>query len=294
MTRKILVPMDVHNAFKQCEEGMEGDRRNSDARVQRFLVPLFAELSKKRPTWSYICEGWGDMDPSGAFYLYGRFTIMEDGEDLGTVWASKNWRTGDFKYAFDNHRLQASRSRGRYTETKDLKKAVKLILANIYAKTLPELMDVARSISSSQASTAIYAPQRYHNHVRDKLLPNISAFVIDNFEAFASYNTYNLEDKHRFRDTYASAERARAAQGMLDAKRHALVVERGSKLYVEYAKDLGTIHTYSLSDLPDHLKQGVALLKLCEVGVLLDDVGIRTDNNTYVILNGEYHDQGTS
>jgi hypothetical protein len=93
---------------------------------------------------------------------------MDSQQEIGEVWASRNWRTGEYRYAFDNHRLRAKRSRGSCTETKDMKKALKLILENMYARTLSELMDTTRKSATSKTNTAIYAIQRDFRIMRGK------------------------------------------------------------------------------------------------------------------------------
>jgi len=288
--RKILVKMDTHNVFKECEEGEEGNLRNSDARVHDFLMPLFDELAKKRPTWTYVAKGWGDLSNSGTFYYYGRFTIMDGGQEIGEVWASKNWRTGENKYAFNNHRLQTTRRRGNCAETKDLKKAVKLILANMYALTTAELMDTTRSKATNKARNTIYNIQRDFRNQRDKLLPNMEAFILDNWEAFEKHNTYSLTDKQRFKEGYASAAKATEAEQLLVNNKYALVVDVGDQIHVEHSAQQGAIHSYTLDGLPLHIKQGVAILKLCDVDTLLDGVGVRTGDTTYIVFDGENHD----
>lgn len=285
--RTVHIKMNVYNAFRECNEVDEGNLRNTDPQVHRLLIPLFVELSKKRPAWKYVCKGYGDMDPTGSFYLYNRFTIIEDDEELGTVWASKNWRTGEPRYAFDSPRLRAARSRGNCTETKDIKKATKLILANMYALTLPELMLKAANEARGKASTVLYAVDREYHNLRDRLLPNIMSFVMDNHEAFERYNTYSLKDKQDLRDKFAAAQRAAVSRWMVSNKEDVLVVERGGKLHVEYTNDPGVYHSYTLDELPARLKEAVAVLKLCEQDKLVDGIGIRTDTNTFLILNGE-------
>jgi hypothetical protein len=282
--------MDTHNVFRECNEENKDNLRNSDARVRDFLTPLFSELSKKRPTWTYVAKGFGDLSASGTFYYYSRFTIMDGGQDIGEVWASKNWRTGENKYAFNNHRLQTTRRRGNCTETKDLKKAVKLILANMYALTTAELMNTIRSQATNKARNTVYTIQRDFRYERDKLLPNMEAFIMDNWEAFENYNTHSLTDKQRFKERYTSAAKATEAEQLLGDNKYALVVDVGDQIHVEHSAHQGAIHSYTLDGIPLHIKQGVAILKLCDVDTLLDGVGVRTGDATYIIFDGENHD----
>lgn len=284
--RNIYIPMDVHNAFRECNEEDQHLPRNTDPRVHDFLKPLFDALSKKNPTWRYVSKGWGDLDTTGSFYLFKRFTIMDGDEELGEVWASKNWRTGENRYAFENHRLRAARNRGNCTETKDLKKATKLILSNMYARTLPELMRVEGDSASSKARTALYTIQREHRGIRERLLPDIMAFVASNYDAFICTGSSTLQDKEKLLDTYERSCQADVAERAIGSA-GAVVVERNGQFHVEYDKDKGTYHSHTLDTLPVHLKESIALLKLCATNAWMDDIGMRADAKTFYIIKGD-------
>ena len=285
--RKILVKMDIHNAFKQCDEGEEDNLRNVNPRVDAFLVPLFNELTTKRPTWTYVCKGWGELGIGGTFYSYGRFTIMEGDEELGEVWVGKNWRTGESKYAFNNSRLHAARSRGTCTETKDLKKAVKTILANIYARTLDELMFTARNNAVNKANSAAYALQRDFRNSRDRLLPEMTSFIMNNWSAFETYTALEASHRDTFRQHYENNDRAHQFEVAMANRDTAIIVERNGQLHVEFSNNLGTFQSWTLEEMPPRFKQAVGMLKLVDEGVLVDGIGLRTDNNTFYVLTGD-------
>lgn len=284
--RKIYIPTDTHNAFRECNEDEQHLPRNTDPRVHDFLKPLFDALSKKNPAWRYVSTGWGDLDQTGSFYLFKRFTIMDGDEELGEVWATKNWRTGENRYAMENYRLRATRNRGNCTETKDLKKATKLILSNMYARTLPELMRVEGDKAGSKARSAIYAIQREYTNTRDRMVPDIMAFVASNYDAFICTGSSTLQDKEKLLDTYERSQRAAAAADAID-KTGALVVERNGQFHVEYDRDKGTYHSHTLDTLPAHLKESIALLKLCATNAWMDDIGMRADAKTFYIIKGD-------
>lgn len=290
---KMLVKMDQYNTFRQCQQEDAHLPRNTDARVDTFIAPLLAELSKKRPAWQFVSSGWGDLSNCGTHYSYHRFTIMEDGEELGWVDKDKDWRSGGYKYEFDGPRLRAGRSRAKAQVTKDLKKAVKAIAANIYALTLTERMSIARKEANSKTDKAVYPIQRDYRHCRDVLSASMVSFVLDNWEAFLAYTmpdpaTERARDS--LRDRY---ERLLAAEAAESAKRNglgAVVVERGSAVYVEYDNKQGQFHHTTVDKLPDNLKLGVAMLKLVEPETMVDYVGVRVDAKTYYVFSGLPHE----
>jgi hypothetical protein len=110
---------------------------------------------------------------------------------------------------------------------------------------------------------------------------------MDNWGAFERYNTYSLTDKQRFKELYSQATRAGVAEKLTYDKKYALVLEHNGAVHVSYASDEGMTHSYSLDELPIHIKQGLAVLKLCDKEKLLDGVGVRTDDNVFVIFTGD-------
>ena len=290
---KTLVKMDQYNTFRQCQQEDAHLPRNAAARVDTFIAPLLAELSKKRPAWQFVSSGWGDLSNCGTHYSYHRFTIMEDGEELGWVDKDKDWRSGGYKYEFDGPRLRASRTRAKAQVTKDLKKAVKTILGGIYALTLTERMSIARKEANSKTDKAVYPIQRDYRQCRDVLSASMVSFVLDNWEAFSAY-TMPDPATERARDTLRDRyERLLAAEAAESAKRNglgAVVVERGNAMYVEYDNKQGQFHHTTVDKLPDNLKLGVAMLKLVEPETMVDYVGVRVDAKTYYVFSGLPHE----
>lgn len=283
--RTVYVKMDHYNVLRECKEDEQHLPRNIDPRVDPFIVPLITALAKKRPAWRYVTKGFGDLSADGSHYHFNRFTIMEGDEELGEIWKSRNWRTGESRYAMENPRLRLKRNRGNCNETKDLKKAVKTITENMFARTLPEVMDQSARDARQKVQSVSYSAQRDHRYLRDRMMGDIMAFVAANYDAFICTGASTLQDKEKLLDTYERAKEAEVIEAGV-GKTGALVVERSGQLHVEYETDVGTYHSYTLDALPARLKEAVALLKLYEPGKLLDGVGIRTDDKTFYILNG--------
>jgi hypothetical protein len=287
--RTILVKMDVHNAYRKCKEDEQHSPRNINPAVLPYLVPLFAELTKKRPTWTFVTDAYGDYISSRDCYEFNRFTIMDGDEPLGTVWGTKNWRTGENRFAFDSPRLRVSRSRGNCSETKDLKKAVKVITANMYTRTLPEILNEARKTAVDKLSSKSYDVQRRYRYATERLTEAMVAFAMDNWEAFKA----SVPDRKNDLDALVECRTNAEAMQVVERRKlqHALVVERSGKFHVEYASDpTGTSHTYTLLNLPSALREAVGVLKLVEDNTLVEDIGLRANASTFIAFNGHAHE----
>jgi hypothetical protein len=282
--RKIYLKMDTYNTFHECDEGDEKHPRHSNTAVDPFMVPLLDLLAKKRPAWRYITSGLGDLGRDLRYY-HKSFTIMDGDEELGQIWKTTHWRTGETKYAIDCQRLKTKRYRGNHTETKDVRKAAKVITENMFARTLHEVMTAERSSAVNKTLSAVYNPQRDFRNIRERLMPDIIEFVINNYDVFEMTGASTLADKQKFLETYHYDKSSRVAEGAV-GKTSALVVERGNLFHVEYAPEEGSYHTFTLDTLPIKLKEAVAVLKLCGLGELVDDIGVRTKDKTFFVLNG--------
>lgn len=290
---KTLVKMDQYNAFRRCGVEEEHLLRNAEARVHKFMVPLLQALSKQRPAWQFVSDRFGDLSPDGTHYTYSRFTIMQDGEELGWVTRASSWRSGDDKYEFDGPRLRKKRNRGNSTQTKDLKKAVKAILADVYALTLSERVAAARKDCHATIDKLVWPIQRDFRGTRDTLGMSMAEFVLQHWDAFMQVPLPTKAHELARDNLRARYERNQAAEVVEHAKRNqlgAVVIEHGTSVHVEYDKSEGTFHQYALETLPDSLKLGVAMLKLVEPETMVDNIGVRVDAKTYYVFSGLPHE----
>jgi hypothetical protein len=284
--RTVRVKMDMYNTFRRCREDEVDSLRNRDGRVDPFMAPLIAELSKKRPAWAYESEGFGDLSPCGQFYMFNRFTIIEGDDTLGEISSSRNWRTNERRFAFDNQRLRAVRKRGANTETKDLKKAVKLILGNMYVPTLGEVMDGARSRSIGKATDAIYKVLREYRWEYDRIQPQIAEFLTGNWEEFQARYPQVAEKSMPLPELLVRKIQADEFARLKDNGRTALIVERNGTFHVELSYNKGTYLNYTLDTLPTKFRQAVGILRLVDVDGMVDGIGVRADTKTYFVLDG--------
>lgn len=291
---KIKVPMDVANVFREVTENDAGMRRVTRARVHPFLITLIEPLSCKHPTWEFISTDFGTHDTNADTYIYSRFEVRDQGEPIGTISRDNHWRTAVQSYEFNCARLDKKRARGNSTKTKDLKKALKLINANMYALTLEErtlkIKDTARTKLHSLHSNHYY---KYRND-RDVLADSLAAF------AFANWEEYRMTPvalgreggaRERILDAYEAYRGAETVVDAHNAKRGATVFQRGDNYYVSHdnASSFET-QMYTLDTLPEVIKSAVALLKLLDDDKHVPEVGMRLDASAFYVVDGGVHE----
>ena len=279
--RKVLIPLNLHNTFMECDEALVPQTSNFPHRVHPFLVPLITQLTNKRPTWQFVDKS------NRAGSEYSRFTIMVGDEKIGTVWRETNWRSSEPKFAFDNTRLSKARQRGSWTETKDLRKAVKTILENMYPTIPSEFVAAARSEASTKLQTKLYEFHRDYRSTKDALAPIMERFTLDNPDALKRYQPQVSDKVDTLLVQHTCVQMARTIQVSHEDQKTTLLIERGDKVYVEHTSTPGQFTAYRMDELPGQYKQALGVLKLSPVETLVPDLGFRVADNIYIVCPKE-------
>lgn len=287
MTDRVRVPMNIPGTFYEGGPHVITTPRVTNGVVRPFMVPLIEALLRKHPTWQFVTRGYGTV--VGGACLHSRFTILEHGDELGWVDREKHWRSGVESYVFDNHRLSAKRSRGAYTKTKDLKKALKLINENIYGLTLSERTKAFRSKAENIVSTHSYRVQRGYTENRTALADAMVAFVIKHWEEFAAIPLTDKESGAR-QSLLDSLERYRGMLAIEQSRIHdrgAVLFNYGDQYYVQKdtATDQQAAGPFTLDYLSSTLKTALAMLRLVPVGEMVDYIGMRIEDNLFYVAD---------
>ena len=279
--RKVKVKMDIHNAFVVCDEEHVGYPKYTNPSVTLTLRPLFTALSTKRPTWEFHAH-----DQYGASTgMYKRFSIMDGDEMLGTVWVETHWRTAESKIAFDCLRLRKKRERGQHTETKDVKKATKLILENMYGQTPAEFMGAAR-VEGVHSLTRNLEGNRYRYDASLRALGNVlERLVLDHPGFVKDFDPASADKVDTLLTQRSDKAMADKLSAKVDNKGFTIIVERSGKFFTERQDEEGKFTVYTVEELPDRFKQAVGILKLAEKDTLVPDLGYRAESGAYMVFD---------
>lgn len=287
MTDRVRVPLNIPGTFYEGTPDIIATPRVANGVVRPFMAPLIEALLRKHPTWQFVTSGYGEAVGSG--YYHSRFVIFDHGAELGWVDRENNWRTSVESYAFDNHRLSAKRSRGAYTKTKDLNKALKLINDNIYGLTLAEITRKFRSGASSTVSQHSSRMWRGYVENRNELADTMVNFVAKRWEEFSAISLTDKESGAR-QSLLASLERYRGMLAIEQSRIHdngAILFCFGDQYYVQ--ADTNREHTaagpFTLDNLSSKMKTALAMLRLVPVGEMVDHIGVRVEDNLFYIAN---------
>lgn len=286
---KILLPMDMHNTFRECEYEFRDNDRNARAKVMPFMRPLIDALTAKRPNWRFVVGSgnFGDAQVNGDYH-YHRFIVMSGEEELGWISRELNWRTGESSYEFNSRSLDKKRTRGRSTRTKDLKKAVKVITENFNELSFHEHVQAVEnhvtSFLANQHSRTMYRTRT----AIEKLSAEVIAFLQPQWDKFiASLGTDTARElAMQFPDYVREAHETANMYDAHKPKNTGAYVRLLDEKYVVKRLNTGDTYVYTQATLPDDLRGPIGALKLVPDETLIDGIGARAANGAFYIVTG--------
>lgn len=252
--------------------------------IAAVLAPLAYEAAKKFPKWKFVGQLTWSFDDR---VEVSKLAVYENREKLGTI--SVTTTRNGVKFILDCERIRDKRKRGSTAETKDVKKALKIMAKSFGGKTTIEKTEEAYVKLSGGVGNGFAVRAGVYDSGMSLLIKHLPKYIFDNFElvsaaaiaAGANANTINILPE--LRDSYKTTRNIKAA---LDNNNGALVVLDGGNYLVRDGAE--TVPLVLTSDtVPSDLKGKIGMLKLIEDNHFLKDVGYKLDANTFYIIRGE-------
>lgn len=256
-----------------------------DFKVLEPLSTLLNRLLIERPLWEFRVEQpyYGD----GAQII----AIYQDGEGLGSVqWG---WAGGSNKYIVSNERISNQRQRGKGYSTKDIDKAVLKVKKMFSQASLAEKIDKAsETLDSAMGSVnhnKFYELRNTENAVRKHMLDYVQTVGWGAFVAHMEKTDVVVTNTiGKLKKLEQEADHMKAISDTVQNGKALLVVREGS-VYIVKSKE--GLKTYNDSDLPDHMRLKLGMLKLIEDKQYVTDVGFRANSDVFAVLNEEMKDE---
>lgn len=252
------------------------------------LQELLRLLGNKIPDQNISVLGTNNYSDSFAFR---RINFFDTRFPNMPVFGYVRWEGGSYfvqSRLIENKRYRDYSSSYRMFETKDVKKAVKLVLQYIKPYSLQELMNKnSDNFRSFQHNWAYDFEDRFRSAVsgitRDVLIKEIKTLL-------ASGVTFNTLEFQRV---------AEEGVAVFDEQQRRKCIKH-EVTYVNFAKD-GLIYTRagrhdihkdnwenktynSFEELPEHVQAAISLLKMVENGKGIDEVGFKQDDHQFFVL----------
>jgi hypothetical protein len=281
---KVRYPLGMHNTYWPIASAdATVVQRAKESIVHPFMVPLIEALQLKRPHWEFEATGMGNRGVGEHAHnvLHSSFDIFDNGDQIGRI--DREYYRDANTYAAGNHRINAKRQVGMRKKSKHLKVIVSEILKEFYPLTVDELATEKYKQAFAAMQQATYKDRRAHLNnvdlIRDSMLTYLTT---DN--RWAEFEA--AQDKPSVMQAKAAyntlADNARVASEIVTAS-HTVVIERTRDIVTKRCDEAA--QSTSLDTLSDHMKTSLALLKMTDIGTIIEGAGVRTADDTFYILD---------
>jgi len=249
--------------------------------IDPFMKEFIEQLALKYPQWTFV-ENAMTSNMGNNTYEVHSFKVMDKREVLGTL--TKEWASGGARYCVDNHRIASMRERGSGMKTIHMDKAIKHVNKLFGKKNVNEKFTEARQVIST-ALGHIHNQKRWDlNHKWEGVKDQAQRFIVDNYAQFASSVTdtkvtHNVE---KLPSSFAEFNSVDAMQNALQKGDAYLVFIDGLNYSVQKGKD--PLEVKASEELPDFMRRAVGLLKLVEDNQVIDGVGVRANETTFLVM----------
>jgi hypothetical protein len=253
--------------------------------IDPFLKSFIEKLALKYPQWVFE-EANISTDRTNKVYEAYRFNVVDKREVLGTIDKEYIHSGGGYRYCVDNHRINGVRERGRGMKTIHEDKAIKHVGKFFGKKNVNEKFTEATQIIGG-ALGHIHNQKRWDlSHKWDALENHAQKFIHDNYAMFVSAVEVTT---NKVKDNLEKLPSAIAEFSSVDAMQEALrlgdayiVFIDGVNYSIQKGKDPLEIKTSE--ELPDFMRRAVGLLKLVEDNQVIDGVGVRASETTFLVM----------
>lgn len=271
-------PMGGTGVVLEVDKALVVPGRHSSAVVHTDMTRFIDALRAKRPTWRFKSTEY--VHGVEGFRLL-NFDVYEGNEQLGRVWLETNWRSGDTRYCLNNHRIEASKQRGHGSFSTKVAVATKKVLDSFSVKSLAEL---AISTNKSMYEVVRYAAIARNSNAllaRRKAAEALSDYIVDNWEQLRGYaGNAGKVDLPELRQLEVEASAIRDAYMNNGGTKVAM---HGEQMLMW--RDMDDAKLVGWAALTDKQRANLGILKLVDNKTLIDGIGMRTDTDTFFLLD---------
>lgn len=270
------------------------------------LLEFVQAAAKEFPEWKFVSHTHeynyenvmvdGNTKAYTKVYGVNQFDVFSNNQKLGSL-CTVSW--GKTPYMINNERIRIMRERGEGIKSADLKKILKQMRTYFTALTLPEKIGKAIGMAENNLDdlqrTAQYALRRSVEYVGDVVSSivkdpatyrkahalinemGVSQDTLDNLDSVPEKLT-DMEQKSALMRAYRGAKDGidrRASFVMLEDSKYVFVRRDDRRNPV--IRDTDSLH-------PD-VKKALGLLKLMPDGAFLADMGMRVNENLYIVFD---------
>ena len=260
-----------------CSNVVIPSELHANVQTAEALYHTLFDLTNSRPQWKFQAH---DHTSNTSYTTLRGFTILEDGEELGTVRLA--YKGSGYKICVDNDRINAKRQYGRGYWTEDTDKAALAIRKNFFKRDkterLSKALEAAGGVIASEYTTKHY--ERYG--AKNSLFSDHQEFIEAHMQEYLAEHPKMQSYYDTFVQATAQFEVIDSVKDAFDNAKATLVVLDGTHYMLKEAATPVAVMTDS--ELSFDVRRKLGLLKLVEDRQMISGVGCRVDATTFVLL----------
>lgn len=248
-------------------------------RTTKMLNEFIGALVKDRPSWRFVATNTYNRNEVSAFEIY------QDGELIGTV--SRGYYHGNPCLEMSNHRIEAGRQRSGGYRTKDVTKAVakakKLFSRKNAGERVQEAMKKVRAIIDDVRRGKEYELRRNTHNVELAMLEYTRGEGLAAFNAFLQASPSIHQSTLKAQENVSTLEQELVTvNAFTDPQQNTVTIVRVDDQYILNTNNVFTMRNDQT--LSEELRGKLGMLKLVNAQQIVEGVGCRVDDDTFVLL----------
>ena len=248
------------------------------------LEPLLTSLINRNPQWSFVAISGNyheRLSDGTRIRLATKFNVVEKREVLGFVGYDRSYSRGD-QWVVGNDRISATKDRQAYTKTTKLDVALRHVKKHFSPKTNDEYFDKAVNEVDGNLQRLVGKANQDARGYYNSLQATMAEYVRLNWDSFVS--TLNDEGKATCAKYMEAHEKLQTNEAIKKAyhsgEAHTVLVKDGGYI----VKHNNNVSMYTPDNLPQELKLKLGMLKLVAIGAVIEGMGYRATEDSYVIV----------
>jgi hypothetical protein len=266
--------------FDKYEENNKGEVLGG---VVPHFAPFLLELIKRYPQWTFVARSgnYHERIDDQRVRLATKFDVIEKREVLGYVGYDRSYSRGD-QFVVGNDRIGKEMERQSFTKTTKMEVALRHVKKHFSPKTTDEYFEKAVQEVSENLHRLVGRANQDARGYYNSLQSSMAQYARDNWDSFVF--TLNQEGK----DTcakYIEAHEKLTLNESIKALHHngeAYTILIKDSEYIVKHKNGVTI--YPTEQLPQELKLKLGMLKLVAIGTIMEGMGYRATEDSYVVV----------
>jgi len=262
----------------------ENNRGEQLGGVIPHLATLLTELINRNPHWTFVATrgNYHERLADGTrVRLATTFGVYEKREMLGYIAYDRSYSRGD-QWVVGNDRISATKDRQSCTKTTKLDVALRLVKKHFSPKTTDEYFEKALSEVSDNLNRLVGKANQDTRGYYNGLQSTMAQYVRDNWDNFVA--TLNQEGKDccaKYMEAHEKLQINEALKKAFHAGEASTILIRDTEYII---RNKGGTTMCPTEQLPQELKLKLGMLKLVAVNTVVEGMGYRATEDSYVVV----------